>query len=355
MKIAYVAWIPGSAESGVLKKLVAQLRAWRDAGHDVSLFTLGHGSEPWSGAADLDFRVYPVRGAGSWFVQAERLVGDVLALQPDVAYHRFNVYFPALERLFARVPTVVELNTLDVPEYRASMSRARFAYHQLTRGRILGGASGYVAVTEEIARSVASYHKPALVLGNAVQLSAVSPLPPARGERSSAVLIAAKPDEAWHGLDKLLALARALPALDVHVIGQLSAALDTPPPPNVKLYGFLGEDRYRALLADVDVGIGPLALHRKHMDEACPLKTREYLALGMPVVAGYRDPDLHNVPHLLELPNREDNVASSTAAIADFILRWHGKRVERSAVEQLDITVKEHARLSFLAGCASRG
>ena len=236
---------------------------------------------------------------------------------------------------------------------RAGMSRARFGYHRLTRGRILGGASGFVAVTEEIARSVASYHKPALVLGNGIELAAVRPLPPASGGRASAVLIAAKPDEAWHGLDKLLALARVLPDVDVHVIGQLTAALEAVPP-NVTLYGFLGQERYRALLAEVDVGIAPLALHRKHMDEACPLKTREYLALGMPVVAGYRDPDVRDVPHLLELPNREDNVAQHVAAIDAFIARWHGKRVERSAVAQLDSGIKEQARLQFLAACCRK-
>jgi hypothetical protein len=121
----------------------------------------------------------------------------------------------------------------------------------------------------------------------------------------------------------------------------------------VKLYGFLGQERYRALLAEVDVGIAPLALHRKHMDEACPLKTREYLALGLPVVAGYRDPDVRNAEHVLELPNREDNVTRHGDEIAEFIAKWHGRRVERSEVAALDAGVKEQARLSFMKACAA--
>jgi glycosyltransferase involved in cell wall biosynthesis len=353
VKIAYVAWVPGAAETGVLKKIVFQLRAWRDAGHEVALFTLGHGAEPWPGASDLAFKVYPVSTATSWFRQADRLVDDVLALAPDVVYHRFNVYFPALEPLFARTRTVVELNTLDVPEYRASMSAPRFGYHLLTRGRILRGASGFVAVTDEIARKITRSRRPTLVLGNGIEMAAVAPLPPAHGPRTSLVLIAAKPDEAWHGVDKLFALARALPQLDLHVIGAF-AAEPAAVPANVYLHGFLQQAEYRSVLASADVGVGPLALHRKHMDEACPLKTREYLALGLPIIAGYRDPDLRGVPHLLELPNQEDNVAQAVASIAEFAERWRHRRVERALVAHIDTRVKERVRLDFLAACARR-
>jgi glycosyltransferase involved in cell wall biosynthesis len=346
-----VAWVPGSSETGVLKKIVFQLRAWRAAGHEVALFTLGHGEQPWPGASDLAFKVYPVGSAASWFSQAERLVDDALAFAPDVAYHRFNVYFPALERLFARVPTVVELNTLDVPEYRASMSRARFAYHMVTRERILGGARGFVAVTEEIARKVARPRRPTLVLGNGIDMAAITPVAPASGPRARLVLIAAKPDEAWHGADKLFVLARALPDLDVHVVGAF-ASEPTEVPANVFLHGFLQQEQYRSVLAGADVGVGPLALHRKNMAEACPLKTREYLALGLPVIAGYRDPDIRDAPHVLELANHERNVEEGTAAIAEFVTRWRHRRVERARVSHLDMNVKERARLDFLSACA---
>ena len=352
MKIAYVAWVPGGTETGVLKKMVFQLRAWRAAGHEVALFTLGHGDEPWQGAADLPFRVYPVRGAASWFTQAERLVDAVRELGPDVVYHRFNVYFPALERMFRRHATVVELNTLDLPEYRASMSKARFAYHRLTRGRILQGASGLVAVTEEIARSVARAGRPVLVLGNGIDLASIEPLPVADTSRTRLVLIAAKPDEPWHGLDKLLALARAMPDIEVHIVGQLGSA--GPLSPNVVLHGYLGQAQYRTLLAGAVAGVAPLALHRKQMQEACPLKSREYLALGLPIIAAYRDPDfVHGAPYVLQLPNCEDNVQQSLPAIREFLQHWRQRRVDRNAIGGLDVRSKERVRLSFLSACAA--
>jgi glycosyltransferase involved in cell wall biosynthesis len=354
VRIAYVALIPASGETGVLKKIVFQLRAWRDAGHEVSLFTLGHGSTRWEGASDLDVRVYPAHGTLSWFQQAGHLADAVQKARPDVVYHRFNVHFPGLERLLATCPTVVELNTLDVPEYRESLSRLRFAYHLMTRGRLLRRARGLLAVTGEIARSVERFGRPTLVLANGIDLSAFEVAPPTTAERPSLVFIAAKPHDRWHGLDKLLLLARSLPQVNVHVIGCGQDALGAAPP-NVTAHGFLEQARYQALLASADVGVGPLALHRKHMDEACPLKTREYLAMGLPVIAAYRDPDFpRGAPFVLELTNREQNIEPAIDALTEFVSRWHHHRVDRAQIAHLDTHDKERKRLAFMAEVCGR-
>jgi glycosyltransferase involved in cell wall biosynthesis len=46
------------------------------------------------------------------------------------------------------------------------------------------------------------------------------------------------------------------------------------------------------LVSAADVGLGPLALDRKKMTEAQPLKVATYLALGVPVLINHRDPRL---------------------------------------------------------------
>ena len=40
------------------------------------------------------------------------------------------------------------------------------------------------------------------------------------------------------------------------------------------------------------LAVSTLALHRKQMRQACALKTREYVARGLPFVIGHEDPDL---------------------------------------------------------------
>lgn len=47
-------------------------------------------------------------------------------------------------------------------------------------------------------------------------------------------------------------------------------------------------------MRNCQVCIGTLALHRKNMTEASPLKTREYLAHGFPVIIGYKDTAFYN-------------------------------------------------------------
>ena len=99
-----------------------------------------------------------------------------------------------------------------------------------------------------------------------------------------------------------------------------------------------------------DVAIGTLALHRKQMDEACPLKVRRYLEFGLPVLLGYRDTDLDSLDAwwLLRLPNTESNVLSSLQEIESFVQGVRGRRVPREAVESVVSAVaKESARLAF--------
>ena len=63
-------------------------------------------------------------------------------------------------------------------------------------------------------------------------------------------------------------------------------------------------------MSAADVAIGTLSLHTKQMEEACPLKVREYLAWGLPVIIGYKDTEFPapDTAFLLQLPNNPTNV-----------------------------------------------
>jgi hypothetical protein len=84
------------------------------------------------------------------------------------------------------------------------------------------------------------------------------------------------------------------------------------------------------------------------MNEACPLKVREYLAYGLPIIIGYSDTDFLERPDfILTLPNHENNVNESLSEIEKFVLKWKGKRVPRDMITHIDICEKEKQRLSF--------
>jgi hypothetical protein len=108
-------------------------------------------------------------------------------------------------------------------------------------------------------------------------------------------------------------------------------------------------EEYLPIVAQADVAIGPLALHRKGLSEASALKVAEYLAHGLPVILANAEtafPD--GASFLLQLPNTEDNVDVSTGQIRDFVERWRGRRIPRSEVSAIDSRVVERERLSAI-------
>ena len=150
-------------------------------------------------------------------------------------------------------------------------------------------------------------------------------------------------------MDKILWLATALPEFDFDVIGA-DSGLGIGQPANVHVHKFCNRHEYEPVLAQADVALGTLALHRKSMQQAAPLKVREYLLRGIPVIIGYDDPDLRDdLWYVLRLPNDERNVRLSVDAIRTFVHTVAGKRVPRHEVAgRIDIVAKERRRLRFL-------
>ena len=91
-------------------------------------------------------------------------------------------------------------------------------------------------------------------------------------------------------------------------------------------------------------------MHRVGLTEASPLKSREYLAYGLPMILAYKDTDLDqlNVDYLLRIPNSEDNIIRHGKLIRDFAYRMRGKRVKREEIAPyIDTRIKEKKRLNF--------
>jgi hypothetical protein len=90
-------------------------------------------------------------------------------------------------------------------------------------------------------------------------------------------------------------------------------------------------------------------LHRVGLHEASPLKSRECLAFGLPLILAYKDTDLDvdDLDFLLRIPNTEDNIQTHGQLIRDFAYRMRGKRVERHLIMQIDQGTKEAERLDF--------
>ncbi len=363
MKIAYVSYnlMHSIANGGVGLKIRTAVRSWQDAGYEAHWFTSS--SAEVIGEDVTAFRFDAEQGLFRREIdrarQLVRMIDAIKVYQPDVIYLRAGIYTCPLQRLFRIAPVVMELNTIDVMEYRMQ-GRFHYLVHRLTRDFVYSRAAGFVAVSYEISAhpSNTKFGKLIQVVANGIDLSRYKPLPAPRNAVPRLAYIGA-PDNPWQGLDKLLWLADACPDFEFDVIGSGPEHFAGQTiPPNVHLYGFLMRDAYESILARADVGVGTLALHRKGMGETSTLKVGEYLAYGLPLILAFDETGLKGTDFdfVLQLPNTEDNLRQSLERIREFVFCVQGKRVDRKMIVPLiDQRKKEDIRLDFLKQFASGG
>lgn len=346
MRIAYLCYWNASGSDGVAAKIAGQLQAWRARGHEARLFCLSRQAPDWERFGEQP-ATFPFSGARGRAAATVRLSRAVTRSRPDGVYVRHDLFLPPPVALLRRFASALEINTDDRAELRLRRMRAQ-AYGAASRRAMLDSAGGVVCVTRELAR-LHGDGRPHTVIANGVRFEDAPPAAPAPRARPRLVFLAGSPDP-WQGVDKVLALATAAPEWDVVVVGG-SPAVPGRLPANVMVLPRMPREAYGAVLADSDVAIGTLALHRKGLDEACPLKVRESLAHGLPTIIGYEDTDFAGRQpwYVLRLPNTERNVADGLGAIRAFVERVRGRRVAREEVEPIiGLDAKEDARLTFL-------
>lgn len=353
MRIAYVTIhiAPELMRGGVGKKIKTQLDLWRKAGHEVALFSLTPAEIPFPEERSFlfDAKTSLLKRELNRASGLKRMLSAVRSYQPDVVYLRFGLYSYPLHRLFKIAPTVLEVNSDDRVEYS---TRGKFFYwmNRLTRRLTFGPAAGVIAPTRELTRIFPLKKSQfTTVISNSVDFDSVEILPPPKNDKPVLTLVGS-PGMNWHGMDKLIRFAQANPDIFVNIVGYTANDVDLPIPANVTMHGYLSYGQIRDVLAKTDVACGTLALHRKNMQEACPLKVREAVLYGLPLLLAYHDTDLSNLnlPTVLQIPNTEDNLTTHAEQIRKFAVAMMGKRLDFNAVaSHLDQRKKEEARLAF--------
>jgi len=363
MRIAYIARVDAESK-GVQNKILSQIRAWSKMGLNTFLYVIGpedkrsHWHDSSIDNLQVEYFVENYRAPlAKRYLQRSQsyaeILSDLLRKQPDLVYLRYEYCVPPLYGLIKKFQTVVEINTNDRVEFFI-YSKLYGIYNYLTRHLILSNASGFILVTNEL-KAVIPKNKPSRVIANGIDLS-LFPIASTQNNQFPRLIFSGtnfSPRNTnpypWHGVDKIFYLASQLPECDFTIVG-LSSPVSETLPPNVTVNGLLTGKSYDVLFDGIDVAISTLALHRKKMNEACPLKTREYLARGLPVIIGYKDTDLvDGLPFVLRIPNEENNIVKSVAQIREFAYSMRGQRVPRELIAHLDVSVKEKERVAFFA------
>lgn len=353
MKIAYLIRHDITRNDGVTKKILGQINHWNSMGHVVQIYAY----VPKKGDSILSAKQFVMDGAvKSRLMLDDDLYSDVSFFNPDMVYFRYDTWSITLSKIISKYTSIVELNTLDLSEFYALFklqksikSFLRYSAYKLLRGLILRKVKGIVSVTNEIKNDFSNkkYNKPGIAVPNGIDLSEYKVIKSRNNDCSrQGLFFIGTPGQPWHGVDYIENLASKLPNFDFHIVG-----IEGKNTANLFYHGYLNTMQYKDILKKCSICIGSLGLHRINMREACPLKVREYLAYGYPIIIGYEDTAFINentTPgFVFSLDTTRDFSECTIIELEEFIVRMKNIVVSSVDVSYIDTKYLESTRLAF--------
>lgn len=217
----------------------------------------------------------------------------------DAFVLRYYVHdpFQLLFILLCKRPVYLVHHTLEVPELAMGggyLGRLRSGLDSLIGKYAIKKSAGTIAVTQEIL----DYQRKRAQVGSRKEFLYPNgvffdqgPVPDSRTEIPGLLFVAGH-FASWHGLDLLLdEISLSRDQFVLHLVGDLSeddhvrASMDK----RIVLHGRLAANAIRNIAESCSLGLSSFALDRKGMTEACTLKVREYLVMGLPVYAGHKE------------------------------------------------------------------
>lgn len=291
MKIAYLISHDIRKNDGVVKKIIGQIEIWEQCDYEVEVYSL----VPKKGLSELDIaRQYEYSNSLELrYSLFKGLISDLNEFKPDIVYYRYDLLSVLLMRVLKKYKVVIELNSNDLGEFKSIMlkkkdlkSILRYYYVKYTKKFLLNRVSGIISVTYEILNDeiIKNLKIPTITIPNGINLNKYASIKYEVLSQRKSLFFMGSPNQEWHGIDIIEKIALNLKNYNFHIVG-----IDGISTSNVFYHGYLHKNEYLPILKQCHICIGTLALYRKNMKEACPLKVREYLAYGYPILIGYKD------------------------------------------------------------------
>jgi len=349
MKIAYVVDYDLNQNSGVIQKIKQQSREWHHQGHTVYLVSMKKmtiydtSQNILFSQKTLNINFGKIGTAMKLLYNSYYLNKLLSQIEVDCIYMRYQMYMPFMTQVLQNHKVIMEINSDDLIEYKLH-SKLTYFYNKLTREQILKCVDAFVAVSYELKEKFMVWNKPMHVIANGIDTRQYSI---GQVENSVPTLVfIGTPNQPWHGLNKILKMAEYFKEYQFYIIGTSDENRH-----NVHYFGYLPQNEATKIIQKSDIGIGTLSLYEKGLTEASPLKSRQYLACGLPIIYAYNDTDLvYESSFALQLDNREDNL--DYIEIERFIKSvFHQKSIAleaRAFAENcLDYSIKEKQRVTF--------
>jgi len=262
-----------------------------------------------------------------------------------------------------------ELKALEV----GRLNPVRILLERFNAPKILSYAIGIIGVTEEIKRKqleILAHDRPSMVISNSLDVESVkmTRFKPFDG-RSLNMISVSTTFFPWQGLDRLVEAMKAYQGkthLNLNLVGNFEASskLKTMKETSIEqgsihVLGEVHGERLDEYFSKANLAVSTLALHRKKLTDACPIKTREYVARGIPFIYAYNDVDIQGEPDFaLKFDCCDEPLdMNSIIAFAQNVSRKErlSERMREYAFKHLDSKTKVKKMYEFALSIGSSG
>lgn len=324
MRCALVALDLGLSLAGVDRAMAGQARAAEETGTPLDVVVVNaakSGRE--NGVLYVQHARVPERLRRASRLAKARLLASVRELDAyDVIFLRYPTAIDLdplrfVRRSRARVVTVHHAKEVNeqLATSRSAGTLARAAMEYVQGRRIVRNVDGIIGVTDEIrdyqvARAGRGRSVPSRTVANGVDVRAIprTGFVPYDGRELRLAMMSSS-HAVWHGTDRLLEALRAYRGDRKIVVDLIGNGSGTPGTEErignavLRHHGLLQGVALHEAMRGANLGISTLAFFRTGLRQAAVLKTRDYVARGLPVVLGYEDVDLPaDCPFVLRVP-----------------------------------------------------
>jgi hypothetical protein len=357
MKVAHLNYCP---TDGVFKKISGQAKAAKELGLDLDFLVLSESAlqKGWnikSYSLNLPRNRILKKIARDFF--RYKTMGKSVNLAP---YHRVILRYPSsvdlryknfFDKHKNKIITehhsnvIMELRNLEV----GPLNPFRLFLERLNAPKLLSRVAGIIAVTDEIRNmqlNLLAESKPSTVISNGVDVESI-PFTEFRGfnGQSLSMVFVSNTFYSWHGLDRLLEGMRDYQGdirLNLFLMGRVYRKKELKmiedlkkKSVNIHLLEKCTGEKMNDYFKRSNIAIGSLALYRNRMSQACVLKTREYMARGIPFIYAYEDVDFgDDCDFALKFANSRDPIDM------DKVIRF-AQQVSKK--EALSLTMRTYA------------
>lgn len=333
------------SERGVITKVNCEKKSLEKLGNDVKVITFNKENITMMDDDITHISVAKTNGTQKNIFSkicmnihlTKRIISYVKELKPDAIYIRdtkwfFNIY----SKLSKLAPVFIEVQTDIFNELKIGNNKIQYYFERVLKRKYFRKVKGIVAITSEIGNIEKELNKiPIFILGNGINSEKAKFIPKKAENDKINLLFIGSPNMQWHGVERLIDSFEKAPNKDkffINIIGyeNIYGCKEE----NIKFHGYISDDKYiDNIISCSDIGISTLSLYKNKMKEAAPLKARNYIQHGLPIVVGYKDVDLDKETFCLEVSN--DDSIIDFKKIQEFYykvreLRYSGFIVEHS-------------------------